>query len=425
MAGYYPDGTGLTLVADTNNDGRISATEGFVYANACVKGGDTPVSSDSPGGYGAYIFLGLPAHDLYLRDNLQDHGREPLINGGINCSPDINVFRDKLIDPDATLGTPAAQNSDTLSEVVEIGQDNYIYLRVQNRGSQPTNGTARVFWALPSVLPTPNSWHEITDPASGEPIGTVNPGEMKIVGPITWKKGDIPAKGHYCFIGLISSGDDPAPDKATINTIDDYYNFIRASNNATWRNFDTDNQFANSVASLEFAIQGWPKIKLSADLAIDLSNLPEYMTAKLRILKRLSATAKTENATLVAESSRYQQFGLAPGKQAFLRGMNLKPSDSCQAYLEITIPDKAEDGNYRLYVAQLVDGKEMGRVTRMLAIGDYPFMANRRTLEVHVPGCEWAAKTSGRNKIAYDSIERAIKHGYNGCAYCLPEYNTG
>jgi hypothetical protein len=222
MAGHYPDGTGLLHVADTNNDGRISATEGFVYANACVKGGDTPIASDSPAGYGAYLFLGLPAHDLYLRDNLQDHGREPLINGGISCSPDIITFRDKLIDPDATLGTPAAQNSDTLSEVVEIGQDNYIYLRVQNCGSQPTSGTARVFWALPSVLPTPNSWHEITDPANPEPIPSVNPGEMRIVGPITWKKGDIPAKGHYCFIGLINSGDDPAPDKSTIHTVDDY-----------------------------------------------------------------------------------------------------------------------------------------------------------------------------------------------------------
>ncbi len=446
--GQYPDGGGLKQVVDTNSDGRISAAEAFHYADAVhtysgkiekhcpepngypLRDGDTPTFAESPAGYGAYVFLGLPAHDLYLRDNLQDHGREPLINGGINCSPDIIVYQQKLLDPDATLGTPAAQNSDTLSQDVEVGQDNYIYLRVQNRGSQPTSGTARLFWAPPSVLPTPNSWTEITDPLNPEPIGTVNPGEMKIV-EITWKKGDIPlktgpGKDHYCFIGLINSGDDLAPDKAMIHNLDDYYNFIRANNNATWKNFDVDDVFVNSVANLEFAIQGWPKIKLSTDLAIDLSNLPQYMTAKLRILKRLSPTAKTENATLVTtESSLYQHFELVAGKQAFFREMNLKPSDKCQAYLDITIPDNAKDGDYRLSVAQLVDGKEMGRVTRMLAVGDYPFLANRRTLEVHVPNCEWAAKTSARNKVAYDSIDRALKHGYNGCAYCLPEYNTG
>ncbi|MGB9175298.1 MAG: hypothetical protein WCB46_00995, partial [Methanoregula sp.] len=184
MHGQYPDGSGLSQAADTSNDGRISAAEAFHYADAVhtysgyvekhcpepngtpLRDGDTPTAAESPAGYGAYIFLGLPAHDLYLRDNLLDHGREPLINGGICCSPDIIVYRQKLLDPDATLGTPAAQNSDMLSEVVEIGQDNYIYLRVQNRGTQPTSGTARLFWALPSVLPTPNSWHEITDPAS-------------------------------------------------------------------------------------------------------------------------------------------------------------------------------------------------------------------------------------------------------------------
>jgi hypothetical protein len=452
--GQYADGTGLAQVIDTNNDGRISAAEAFSYANAvrhfngavyntcptpgmatcqscggvgghALRLGDSPIASDSPAGFGAYIFLGLPDHDLYLRDNLQDHGREPLINGGINCSPDIIVYNQELLDPEATLGTFAAQQSDTLGQKVEIGQDNFIYLRVQNRGTQPTSGTARVFWALPSILPTPASWTEITDPANPEAIPAINPEEMRIVGPIIWNKADIPGKGHYCFIGLINSGDDPALDITTIHTIDDYYNFIRASNNATWKNFDIDDVFANSVANIEFAIQGWPKIKLSADLMVDLTQIPEYMIVKLRILKRISSSAKTERATLVTESSLYQQFELVPGKQAFLWGMDLKPSDMCQASLEITIPETAKDGNYRLSVAQLVDGKVMGQVTRMLSVGVYPFLANRRTLEVHVPDCEWAAKTSRRNKVAYQSIEKALKHGYNGCAYCLREYNTG
>jgi serine protease len=170
-----------------------------------------PPSADSPSGYGDYIFLGLPTHDLYLRDNLQDHGLEPLIDGGISCSPDIIVFNQELLDPEAELGTPEAQQNDTLGEKVEYGQDNFIYLRVQNRGTQPTSGTAKIFWADPSVFPTPNSWTEITDPINPTVIPAVNPQEMKIVGPIVWNKGDIPREGHYCFIGLITNGNDPAP----------------------------------------------------------------------------------------------------------------------------------------------------------------------------------------------------------------------
>lgn len=423
MNGQYPDGTGLSQAVDTNNDGRISAIEAFTYADAIVQGGDTPISSDSPGGYGAYIFLGLPAHDLYLRDNLEDHGREPLIGGGISCSPDIIVFNQELLDPEAELGTPAAQQSDTLGSSVESGQDNFIYLRVQNRGTQPTSGTARLYWADPSVLPTPGSWTEITDPANPIAIPAVNPHEMKIVGPVVWNKADIPGKGHYCFIGLINSGNDPAPDPATIHTIDDYYNFIRQSNNATWRNFDVIDIFKNSLTNMSFAIQGWPKIKLSADLMIDLSQLPNDIRVTLRILKRLSYSASLENAELVKDSAMYQKFELIAGKQAFLRGMNLKTSDICQATLEIITPQQISDGNYRLAVAELIDGKEMGRITRMLALGEYPYLGNRRTHEVHVANCEWAAKTSRRNKEAYQNLERALNHGYDGCRFCLPEYS--
>jgi hypothetical protein len=49
--------------------------------------------------------------------------------------------------------------------------------------------------------------------------------------------------------------------------------------------------------------------------------------------------------------------------------MYLKTSDTSVAMLVISIPEKAEDGNYRISVAQVVDRREMGRVTRMIAIG--------------------------------------------------------
>ena len=388
-----------------------------------VQGGDTPTASDAPAGFGAYLFLGLPAHDLYLRDNLEDHGREPLVGGGISCSPDIVVFNQELLDPEAQLGTPAAQQSDSLGSPVESGQDNFIYLRVQNRGTQPTSGTARLFWADPSVLPAPGSWTEITDPAHPIAIPAVDPQEMKIVGPVVWKGADIPGQGHYCFIGLVNSGNDPAPDPATIHTLDDYYNFIRRSNNATWRNFDVVDIFKNSLTNMDFAIQGWPKVKLSADLMIDLSQLPGDLEVTLRMLKRLSASASLENATLVSASATYQKFTLLAGKRAFLRKMNLKASDLCQATLEILTPPQMADGNYRLAVAELIDGKEMGRVTRLLAVGAHPYMGDRRTREVHVANCEWAAKISPRNKEAYQSLEKALKHGYDGCRFCLPEYS--
>lgn len=59
----------------------------------------------------------------------------------------------------------------------------------------------------------------------------------------------------------------------------------------------------------------------------------------------------------------------------------------------------------------------------MLAVGDYSYMGNRRTHELHLAGCDWAAKISPRNKEAYQDMDRAWKHGYDGCRFCLPEYS--
>jgi hypothetical protein len=92
--------------------------------------------------------------------------------------------------------------------------------------------------------------------------------------------------------------------------------------------------------------------------------------------------------------------------------------------LVISIPEKAEDGNYRISVAQVVDRREMGRVTRMIAIGQYPFTGNSNTRELHIPGCNWTARISPWHRVPYDSVDRAIKQGYSGCQFCLPEYST-
>jgi hypothetical protein len=435
VAGQYPNGGALTQVVDTNGDGRISAAEAFDYADAvhnydgrilrwdgttALRLGDTPTEAETPAGYGDFIFLGLPEHDLYLRDNLDDHGREPLVDGGISSSPDIIVYNQALLDPEATLASPAAQDSNILGEKVEYGQDNFIYLRVHNRGTQATAGKAKVYWSLPSVLPTPNSWNFIKEIN----IPSVNPGEMEIVGPITWKKNDIPGKGHYCFVGLIQSGNDPAPDISTISTIDAFYRLIRDYNNATWKNFDVDDMFANSTNSIEFHIQGWPRVSLDADLMVDLSELPSNAEVTLRILKRLSGSATLEDMNMAEETQLYQKLNVKAGKCAYLRGMDLRPSDDVVASLYIVIPDSIPDGVFRIAVAQIVDGLEMGRVTRILAVGKHPFLANRNTMEVHDASCKWAKKVSWKNKKAYQEKERAFKHGYDGCHYCLPEFSV-
>ncbi|MDD5615140.1 MAG: hypothetical protein PHH85_02960 [Candidatus Methanoperedens sp.] len=61
-------------------------------------------------------------------------------------------------------------------------------------------------------------------------------------------------------------------------------------------------------------------------------------------------------------------------------------------------------------------------------MGSYaPYVANRNpeSMELHKRECEWAHRIAFRNRVYYCELEEALAAGYDGCAYCLPEYNTG
>lgn len=357
--------------------------------------------------------------DIYVRDNLEDTGSEPLASGGISASPDINHFRQALAHPEETLGTMAAENNDVLFDTVEIGQDNYIYVRLHNRGAAAASVDIDAYYSLPSTLPSPSTWNLIGSLVS-PPIAQ---GELRVAGPLVWS--NIPPRGHYCFVAVIGNSRDPKPDLSTIHTIDDFYNLIRSRNNATWKNFDVANLFAGSIHSLKFQIRGWPGTAYESDLEIDLSAFAAGCGAELKVLTRLAEGAKLERLAKKGTSGSKTIFTAQAGGQAAIRGMPLKPGDKSEAILELTIPDNLPAGAYPVSARQLVGGKEIGRVTQRLMIGTYPYLANPRTMEVHVSNCEWAAKVGWRHRIPYNNLQDALNRGYNGCAYCLPEYNTG
>ncbi len=420
MNGQYPNGSSLSRIVDVNQDGRISASEAFDYAYAERDSYDTPVSAENLLGIGSHIFLGLPEHDLYLRDNLLDIGREPTIEGTLYKSPDIIAYNQALSDPQQTLGSAVAMDREDLGEPIEYQQDNFIYLRIQNRGTQATSGTATLFWSYPSTFPTPSSWNAIDQML----IPSLNPDEVKIVGPFTWIAQDIPTPGHYCFIALIQSGDDPAPDPANIQTYTDFHYFINDNNNAAWKNFNIVDMIEGGTMSLIFHIQGWPTEPILSDLVLDFEEFPSETEVTLRILRRLTEDSTFEEISLLNESLLYRQYQINANTTASIRNLNLNSGDDTIASLSIVLPENIVDGSYSFAITQLVNSLEMGRITNMFVVGDHPFIANRNLREIHKSTCKYVEKIKNINKVAYSSIDRGISHGYNGCYYCLPEFDT-
>jgi len=54
-----------------------------------------------------------------------------------------------------------------------------------------------------------------------------------------------------------------------------------------------------------------------------------------------------------------------------------------------------------------------------------PFIGNKRTKELHQATCRWVRLMNLNNIRFFETVQGALNQGYNGCAYCLREFDTG
>jgi hypothetical protein len=207
--------------------------------------------------------------DIYLRDAVGDSGTVPW-GGAISSSPDVIVQPGPVVNPQGAYGEGSGtENSDTLGSQVESGQDNYIYVRVRNRGGGVAlNVNARVYWSPPATLVTPNLWTL----AGSTVIPTVPVGDLLTVAPaIQWPQAQIPPTGHYCFVAILDHPSDPAPPTPASMSWSDYENLIRGQNNVTWRNFNVVNDIppSGTPSAFPFLVTGAPDRQLPFDLIFE------------------------------------------------------------------------------------------------------------------------------------------------------------
>lgn len=190
--------------------------------------------------------LGL-VPDLYLRDDVGDTGAIPW-TGGISSSPDVIVLPAADANPQASFGEGSGtENNNSLGWQVESGQDNFIYVRVRNRGgTAATNVVATVYWSEVATLVTPGMWNLIGSVTiANVPVGD----QLTVSDAIQWLAGDIPAEGHYCFVATLHHAADPAPPTPSSMSWSDFQDLIRGQNNVTWRNFNVINELPPSATS--------------------------------------------------------------------------------------------------------------------------------------------------------------------------------
>jgi hypothetical protein len=301
--------------------------------------------------------------DIYIRDNVSDSGQEPVV-GGISASPDIILRKTLVANPQVEFGI-ATYDQAGLGYQAEAGQDNYIYVRLQNRGAVAADAIVTIYWSEVAALVTPDTWHYIGEVV----VPNVTPGDFRVSDPIVWPSAQIPATGHYCFVGIVDTPLDPAPPTPAFVDFDDFCNFIRNSNNVTWRNFNVCDVDPDAKESLElpFLIRGIPKEVLPMGIGI-VKVLPSGAKVDLEVPVRLIADIPIPRKNLIQLDSRQARLSVGNSSLKQLREVKLRRRGTYPSKLVVKLEKGTPTGDYYVAVRQVYKGKEVGRVTWMLKV---------------------------------------------------------
>jgi hypothetical protein len=365
-------------------------------------------------GQAAINYLHAGQFSPYIRDNVEDNGTEPVAADRLYASPDIIVRNEQVDDPQGELGQTAKHNYD-LCDQVEDGQDNYVYLRVQNRGTLAGDCTVTVYFTDPGMFADPTSWTKIVDQA---PVENLLPGEFRVVGPIIWPDALIPGSGHYCLISILDSPGDPAPNLADIHTSDDFSNMVRDRNNVAWKNIDVDDAVPGGSSSWSFYMEGPQGTGHQADLEINLNNFPANASVLVKVVKRLADTATLDHMTVADQSQLYTTLQHLGGIGE-LEGMDLKSNEKTKVTVYYTIPTGTPTGAYPMTATLRIDGTTINSYTKIVNVSLFAYIGNRRTLEIHKRDCPWVKKMSPYNKMPLSDLDEARKRGFDNCAICI------
>jgi hypothetical protein len=306
--------------------------------------------------------------DVYIRDYVGDTGA--VHAGAISLSPDIIVRPASVTTPSMTFG-PGTEGNDMLGPTATAGQDNFVYVRVWNRSAVAAAAvTATVYYATPATLVMGNAWTQVGAPVT---IPTVPAGNvMTVSNEIRWPAAQVPPAGHYCFVALVGNARDPSPPRAWFQNFDNYYAFIRNNNNVTWRNFDVvaapappapRNLTVDGGDPYEFAFDA--PGAYDSDRTFQLvvgSSLPfgsrVQLEAPLDLLsRRLPRIERDEDKGRVE---------IGPHGRTRLPAVTFPARSRSHCRLLVEVP-RARDRDYEVYVSQLYEGFEVGRVTWRIA----------------------------------------------------------
>jgi hypothetical protein len=266
-----------------------------------------------------------PAVDVYIDDGR--HGEYPFQPNHWSCTDIWNRL---------TVGDGSG-----VHEEPELGQTNYAYVRIKNRGTQAaTNVVVKGFHCLPGVgLEYPTDWMPMTTPQLAAPNLAANDSVGVIVGPFEWMPSQV---GHECmFFSVSAQGDAANIDGRVVGPIGEW-RLVPHDNNLGQRNVHPVDAQLDSVnwERLPFWVRN--RGKRPVQLGVDVK-LPSWLT-------KLGWKADVPQIT-------GQRVSLPPGREPLKITISMTRGEP----FDQTVLEKNRDRDIVLTVLQ--DGMQVGGMT--------------------------------------------------------------
>jgi subtilisin family serine protease len=357
---------------------------------------------------------------VYIRNSLTDGGVEPYIGGLLCYSPDIITRKVAVADPQTAF---ADMTVDPGSDPVEIGNDNYIYVRVHNDGVIGTDIHVRLYYAPLNTSCAPDVWEYLGQ----VDFSGIAAGADAVSDALVWENVPDPgATGHFCIIASIEGAGDPHPDPAGIANASQYMQFIRDHNNICYRNVTFEDEEPDGTFELNFYVGGFIGDESNYQLRIEREELAVRadvgLKLPLELFKYSRAYLDNMNDSGVKEADGFRLFKLEEGKSAAVNRLVI-PGPRYLAQLEVKIPPDAKPGEvYRFTVQQVFENEVIGDFTVMGKIIDpqkAAYIGLQDTYLAHKAGCQCAVESVKESRLAFGSLEAAKSAGYDLALDCL------
>jgi hypothetical protein len=357
--------------------------------------------------------------DVYIRDSSGDDGSQP--SGEVHWeSPDLWVRNQPPpADPNDPSDPNFGEDPEAGDQVPLVGVDNYLYVRVHNRGSQPAAGvTVEAFHCNPG---TQMMWPAHFISMGVLPVGqAIAPGGQARAGPFLW----IPEiEDHECLLAIASGPNDHAVTDIYHGSMD-HAILVRYDNNVGQRNVSPKLVAKGGKTTARFVIRGTSYPSLSS-LRLSGAGVQPGSKVYLELPCRVISEAQLQGFRVERSRGGRCRLALLAPFRGSVDGMRLGVNQEIPALLTFHCPVRARHlWRQRLSVVQEINRQTAGRltyeITSVREVAGFVY-GNPRSGRLHRSGCPFWGRLRFSNLVPFAHLKDGLSRGYHPCSYCLKE----